>query len=182
MRHSDKRHYDLGDLPRSGQCAKSSKRHADGDFHRGCHQIQFRNNHRYPSSDCGGGDSFFHGDTDFDIFGLYGNVQNDAQNKGVMWTLSGAGCSGATCGTLTNVSANSATYNAPASVPSPASVTLMATSVTDGTKSAFLTITILATPPPPPISFPLVRRPLPFRLLSRLISPRRCRMTRRIKA
>ena len=72
------------------------------------------------------------------------SVQNDSQNKGVTWSLSGAGCSGATCGTLTNVTATSATYTAPASVPSPASVTLKATSVSDATKSNAATVTITA--------------------------------------
>ena len=76
-------------------------------------------------------------------------VQNDSQNKGVTWTLSGAGCSGATCGTLSATSSASGaaiTYTAPASVPTPATVTLTATSVADGTKSAAATITITATP------------------------------------
>jgi hypothetical protein len=76
-------------------------------------------------------------------------VQNDTSNKGVSWSLSGTGCTGAACGTLTNVSTTSVTYNAPASVPSPASVTLKATSITDNTKSASATITVTA---PPPIS------------------------------
>jgi hypothetical protein len=72
-------------------------------------------------------------------------VANDAANKGVMWTVSGAGCSGATCGTVAPVSTASGaavTYTAPASVPNPATVTLTATSVTDGTKSASAAITI----------------------------------------
>ncbi len=77
-------------------------------------------------------------------------VQNDAQNKGVTWALSGTGCSGATCGTLSAASSapgTAITYTAPASVPTPATVTLTATSVTDGTKSAAATITITATAP-----------------------------------
>jgi uncharacterized protein YjdB len=74
-------------------------------------------------------------------------VQNDSQNKGVKWTLSGAGCSGAACGTLSaNSSASGAsiTYTAPAKVPSPATVKLTATSVADSTKSTSSTITITA--------------------------------------
>src|SRR5271156_5403169 len=72
-------------------------------------------------------------------------VTNDSANKGVTWTLSGAGCSGATCGTLS--AANSAsgaaiTYTAPVSVPAPPAVTLTATSVADTTKSAPATITV----------------------------------------
>jgi hypothetical protein len=70
------------------------------------------------------------------------SVQNDSQNKGVTWSLSGTGCSGATCGTLSNVTTTSVTYNAPASVPTPATVTLTATSVSDATKSGLAAITV----------------------------------------
>lgn len=70
------------------------------------------------------------------------SVQNDSQNKGVNWSLSGAGCSGTACGTLSNVTTTSVTYNAPATVPSPATVTLTATSIADGTKMAAATITV----------------------------------------
>jgi len=74
-------------------------------------------------------------------------VANDSTNKGVSWTLSGAGCSGATCGTLSAASSASGTpmtYTAPAAVPSPATVRLTATAVADGTKTAAATITITA--------------------------------------
>jgi len=40
-------------------------------------------------------------------------VMNDYLSRGVTWTLSGAGCSGATCGSLSNMTSSSATYNAP---------------------------------------------------------------------
>jgi hypothetical protein len=73
---------------------------------------------------------------------------NDTANKGVTWALSGSGCSGAACGTLSAASSLSGapiTYTAPAAVPSPASVTLTATSVADGTKTATATITVAAT-------------------------------------
>jgi hypothetical protein len=73
-------------------------------------------------------------------------LANDSQNKGVTWTLTGAGCSGATCGSISPTSSASGaaiTYTAPASVPTPAMVTLTATSVADGTKSAAATITIM---------------------------------------
>ncbi|HEV2206486.1 MAG TPA: hypothetical protein VGR36_08100, partial [Candidatus Acidoferrales bacterium] len=63
-------------------------------------------------------------------------------NKGVTWTLTGSGCSGSTCGTLTNATATSVTYSAPATAPSPATLTLTATSVSDTTKSSSATITI----------------------------------------
>jgi hypothetical protein len=77
-------------------------------------------------------------------------VRNDSQNKGVTWALSGTGCSGATCGTLSATSSASGvatTYTAPTGVPTPPTVTLTATSVTDGTKSAAATITVIATGP-----------------------------------
>jgi len=69
-------------------------------------------------------------------------VQNDTQNRGVRWALSGSGCSGGTCGLLGNVGPTSVTYVAPATVPSPASVTLTATSIADSTKTSQATITI----------------------------------------
>jgi Fe-S cluster assembly iron-binding protein IscA len=75
-------------------------------------------------------------------------LQNDAQNKGVTWSLSGSGCSGATCGTLTNITTSSVTYNAPAALPNPASLTLKATSIADTTKSGSSTITVTAAPLP----------------------------------
>jgi hypothetical protein len=69
-------------------------------------------------------------------------VNNDFQNQGATWVLSGTGCSGSTCGTLTNVTGTSVTYNAPANPPSPATVTLTATAVGDTTKSSSATITV----------------------------------------
>jgi hypothetical protein len=71
-------------------------------------------------------------------------LTNDTASKGVTWTLSGPGCSGAACGTVAPTSSLSGavvTYTAPASVPSPATVTLTATSVSDDTKTAAATIT-----------------------------------------
>jgi hypothetical protein len=76
-------------------------------------------------------------------------VQNDAQNKGVKWTLSGAGCSGSTCGSLSAASSASGTaitYTAPPTAPAPAVVTLTATSLADGTKTASAAITVTAQP------------------------------------
>jgi hypothetical protein len=76
-------------------------------------------------------------------------VQNDVTNKGVTWTLSGAGCATnrVFCGTLSASSSGSGAaiiYSAPAAVPVPATVTLTATSVTDTTKSATATIIVSA--------------------------------------
>jgi hypothetical protein len=61
-------------------------------------------------------------------------------NPAVTWTVTGAGCTGASCGTISA----SGFYIPPASVPSPATVTVKATSVADPTKSASATATIAA--------------------------------------
>jgi acyl-coenzyme A thioesterase PaaI-like protein len=74
-------------------------------------------------------------------------VANDSANKGVSWTLAGAGCSGGTCGALSATSSASGapiTYTAPAAAPVPPAVTLTATSVADNTKTAVATITVSA--------------------------------------
>lgn len=60
-------------------------------------------------------------------------------NPAVAWTVSGTGCSGTTCGTISS----SGLYTAPAAVPSPATVTITATSVSDPGKSASATVTIV---------------------------------------
>jgi IPT/TIG domain len=73
-------------------------------------------------------------------------LTNDTQVKGVSWSLSGAGCSGVTCGSFTNVTTSSVTYNGPASIPSPATVTLTATSIADNTKTATAIITVIQGP------------------------------------
>lgn len=62
-------------------------------------------------------------------------VTTTRRNKSVRWSLSGSGCSGAPCGTLSATSSNSGvpiTYTAPAMVPTPSSVTLTATSAVYG--------------------------------------------------
>lgn len=74
-------------------------------------------------------------------------VTSDVQNRGVTWSISGASCGGATCGTLSaTFSASGApiTYSAPASIPTPPTVSLTATSVSDKTRSASATITVAA--------------------------------------
>src|ERR1700719_2982070 len=68
-------------------------------------------------------------------------VANDSSNKGVTWSLSGTGCTGAACGTVAPTSSASGvavTYTAPSSVPNPASV--------------ILTATITVSAPPGPVS------------------------------
>jgi len=79
------------------------------------------------------------GTKDFDA-----SVGNDYLNRGVTWSLSGAGCSGATCGMLTNATTSSVTYTAPPNVPNPPTVTLTATSINDAAKTGSATITITA--------------------------------------
>lgn len=74
------------------------------------------------------------------------NVVNDP--AGVNLTYTGAGCSGATCGSgpSTATSGTPFTYTAPAAVPSPATVTITAASITNPAKTATATVTITATP------------------------------------
>jgi hypothetical protein len=62
-------------------------------------------------------------------------------NTAVTWNLSGAGCSGASCGSLAT-SSLAAVYTAPSVAPSPANVIVAATSVADPSKSASATVTI----------------------------------------
>jgi hypothetical protein len=72
-------------------------------------------------------------------------IQNDQQGKGVIWTLLGAPCSEHVCGTLSTDSSQSGTpiiYTAPVARPEPSTITLLATSVSDPTKSVAITINI----------------------------------------
>ncbi|QNI32572.1 hypothetical protein H7849_00640 [Alloacidobacterium dinghuense] len=64
---------------------------------------------------------------------------SNTSNTAVTWSVSGSGCSGAACGTVSS----SGLYTAPSTVPSPAQVTVTATSVADSTKSAAASVTIL---------------------------------------
>jgi len=63
-------------------------------------------------------------------------------NTAVAWSLSGAGCSGASCGSLATTSLT-AVYMAPVLAPSPPSVTVVATSMADPSKTAAATVTIV---------------------------------------
>jgi hypothetical protein len=89
----------------------------------------------------------------------FNSTVTNSSNQNVTWSLSGSGCSGATCGTLSNVAATSVTYTAPTAVPSPAAVSLTATSVADTTKSGSAAITVTATPPPASISVSVAPSP-----------------------
>jgi hypothetical protein len=80
-------------------------------------------------------------------------VQNDAQNKGVRWTLSGSNCSGSTCGMVSPTSSASGevvTYTSPAKASAAGTVSLTATSLAVHTVSSASTITLIAPPAPAP--------------------------------
>lgn len=64
--------------------------------------------------------------------------------QGVAWSLSGVGCTGAACGSLSNQTTSSVTYHAPASVPANLTVSVIASSLADPSKSAALTVQVLA--------------------------------------
>lgn len=61
-------------------------------------------------------------------------------NKTVAWSVSGAGCAGIACGSVTSTGL----YSAPNSVPQPRQVIVKATSSADNTKSSFSTVTIIS--------------------------------------
>jgi hypothetical protein len=63
-------------------------------------------------------------------------------NRAVTWTLSGAGCTGVACGTITTTGL----YTAPKAVPNPPAVTVTATSVADPARSAMATVAIQSAP------------------------------------
>ncbi|HUZ47167.1 MAG TPA: putative Ig domain-containing protein, partial [Terriglobia bacterium] len=71
-------------------------------------------------------------------------VTNDTASAGVTWSLSGSGCSGAACGTLSNTTTTSATYTAPASVSSNLTVSVTATSVSKSSISASAVVLVKA--------------------------------------
>jgi Putative Ig domain len=71
-------------------------------------------------------------------------VTSDPASKGVTWSLN-AGAAG----TLTNQTATSVTYNAPATVTTASAPVLTATSISDNTKTATLTINLV---PPPSVT------------------------------
>jgi len=75
-------------------------------------------------------------------------VQNDSQNEGVTWTLtqSGAACTPA-CGSIIGSTPQTAIYSAPGTILNPPTVTITATSLADGARSASATITVGAVSP-----------------------------------
>ena len=76
-------------------------------------------------------------------------VQNDPAGQGTDWSLSGAGCSGGGCGSLSTKSSASGqaiSYTAPAVAPNPNTISLTAASTSDPKSSATATITIFGIP------------------------------------
>lgn len=71
-------------------------------------------------------------------------LANDPKNQGVTWKITGSTCSGNGCGTLSNATQFSVSYNAPPSLPtsSSLSITLTATSVAMSSVTATETITV----------------------------------------
>ena len=71
-------------------------------------------------------------------------VSNDTSNGGVTWSVT---CGSSSCGTFnptTTASGAATTYSAPANVPTGNTVNIVASSVTDGTATASVSITIAA--------------------------------------
>src|SRR5712692_3673905 len=66
-------------------------------------------------------------------------VSPGGANQAVTWSLSGTGCTGASCGTIDATGK----YTAPASVPNPPTVTVRATSVADSAKAAIAAVNIM---------------------------------------
>ncbi len=71
-------------------------------------------------------------------------VSPSGANQAVTWSVSGAGCTGASCGTIDATGR----YTAPATVPAPPTAAVMARSNADPTKAATATVTIISAQPP----------------------------------
>ena len=69
---------------------------------------------------------------------------NDTKNQGVTWQpLTGSGCAGTSCGTLTNITSTSVTYTAPSGLTTGISVSLEAIAKANSGVTATSTITIV---------------------------------------
>jgi hypothetical protein len=77
---------------------------------------------------------------------LTASVTNDATNAGVMWTLSGTGCSGIVCGSLSGATTTSVTYTAPATVGTAFTAMITAASVAKSSVVAASTLSIPVNP------------------------------------
>jgi hypothetical protein len=90
--------------------------------------------------------------------GVSANVTNDSANAGVTWSCTPANSCGTFNPTSTLSGANTI-YTAPSTVPTPNTVVLIATSVTDKTKSAQSSPVTITAPPPPLISVAISQAP-----------------------
>jgi hypothetical protein len=80
---------------------------------------------------------------------------NDTRNLGVTWQpLTGSGCAGTSCGTLTNVTATSVTYTAPSGLTTGISVSLEAIAKANSGVTSTATMTIVL-----PVTFTTVTLP-----------------------
>jgi hypothetical protein len=77
-----------------------------------------------------------------DVQQFTATVSPSGASQAVRWSLSGAGCTGASCGTIDATGK----YTAPATVSNPATVTVTARSVVDTSSAATATVTILNVP------------------------------------
>jgi hypothetical protein len=69
---------------------------------------------------------------------------NDTNNQGVTWQpLTGSGCAGTSCGTLTNVTTTSVTYTAPSGLTTGITVSLEAIAKANGNVTSTSTVTIV---------------------------------------
>ena len=69
---------------------------------------------------------------------------NDTNNQGVTWQpLTGSGCAGTSCGTLTNITTTSVTYTAPSGLTTGITVSLEAIAKANASVTATSTITIV---------------------------------------
>lgn len=69
-------------------------------------------------------------------------------NKNVTWSMTGKGCSGGGCGTLSNITTSAATYTAPAVLAAPATVLITVTPAGDPSKAQAIKLNLMrmATP------------------------------------
>jgi len=72
-------------------------------------------------------------------------IANSSPSTAISWSVTGSGCSGPACGTLTTGGAM-ATFHAPTVAPAPNVVVIAATPVADPTKAASLSVTVTANP------------------------------------
>jgi len=70
-------------------------------------------------------------------------VTNDPANAGVAWSISGPGCAGGLCGSLSSAAANPVIYSAPAGISAASTLAVKAQSNTDPLRSATTAVTLV---------------------------------------